>query len=435
MHEFNSVSIKGSATSFEERRERAVLVGVDLPGQSWPISSSLDELERLADTAGADVVARTTQKLDSPNPRTFVGSGKAEEIAGLARMHDADVVIFDDELTPSQQSNLERIVDKSVKIIDRTALILDIFALHATSKEGRLQVRLAQNQYLYPRLRGMWAHLASNRMGGGVGSRFGEGESQLEVDRRMVRKRITSIKRELARLSEVRALQRESRYSSGMFKVSIAGYTNAGKSSLINRLTDAEVLSYDKLFATLDSTTRKYCLPEGREITLTDTVGFIQKLPTTLVEAFKSTLDEITGSDLILHVIDASSEEFEDQVKAVHEVLDQIEAQDIPRIEVFNKCDLLSEDEIKALRVRFQHSITVSAETGYGITELIERISQAASSADELVEVLIPYKRGDLVSLAHQRCHIITESHEEVGTKISMLVSRAYLKSFDNFRI
>lgn len=211
-------------------------------------------------------------------------------------------------------------MDKSVKVIDRTALILDIFALHATSKEGRLQVRLAQNQYLYPRLRGMWAHLASNRMGGGVGSRFGEGESQLEVDRRMVRKRITSIRRELERLSDVRSLQRESRYGSGMFKVALAGYTNAGKSSLINRLTGADVLSYDKLFATLDSTTRKFELPEGREVTVTDTVGFIQKLPTTLVEAFKSTLDEITGADLILHVIDASSPEFEGQIEAVCEV-------------------------------------------------------------------------------------------------------------------
>ena len=341
MTEFESVIERGPKTLAEERRERAVLVGVERPGLKWPLASSLAELERLADTAGAETVAVTTQRLDAPNPRTFVGSGKAEEIADLARAHAADLVIFDDELTPSQQSNLEKIVGRDVKVIDRTALILDIFALHATSKEGRLQVRLAQNQYLLPRLRGMWAHLASNRMGGGVGSRFGEGESQLEVDRRMVRKRITSIKRELAHLAEVRAVQRESRYASGMFKVALAGYTNAGKSSLINRLTDADVLSYDKLFATLDSTTRKFELPEGREITITDTVGFIQKLPTTLVEAFKSTLDEITGADLILHVVDASSPEYEGQIEAVQEVLDQIGAQDIPRLEVFNKVDLL----------------------------------------------------------------------------------------------
>ncbi|MDY3980489.1 MAG: GTPase HflX, partial [Paraeggerthella sp.] len=337
MSDFEAVITRGMTPTAEVRRERAVLVGVDRPGTAWPLASSLAELERLVDTAGADVVASTTQKLEAPNPRTFVGTGKAEEVAELARAHAADLVVFDDELTPSQQANLEKVVGRDVKVIDRTALILDIFALHATSKEGRLQVRLAQNQYLLPRLRGMWAHLASNRMGGGVGSRFGEGESQLEVDRRMVRKRITSIKRELKHISEVRAVQRESRYESGMFKVALAGYTNAGKSSLLNRLTKADVIAYDKLFATLDSTTRKFELPEGREITITDTVGFIQKLPTTLVEAFKSTLDEITGADLVLHVVDASSEEYQGQIDAVDAILGQIGAQDLQRILVFNK--------------------------------------------------------------------------------------------------
>ena len=353
MSEYQSVLVKGAKTTVEEKREKAVLVGVERPGMRWNVKSSLAELERLADTAGADTVAITIQKLDSPNPRTFVGSGKVEEISRLCRSTGADLIIFDDELTPSQQSNLEKSVDRDLKVIDRTALILDIFALHATTKEGRLQVRLAQNQYLLPRLRGMWSHLASNRMGGGVGSRFGEGESQLEVDRRLVRKRITTIKRELAHLAEVRAVQRESRYESGMFKVSLAGYTNAGKSSLLNRLTNADVLAYDKLFATLDSTTRKYELPEGREITLTDTVGFIQKLPTTLVEAFKSTLDEITGSDLILHVVDASSDEFEEQIVAVEEVLEQINAQTLPRLLVFNKCDLLTIEQQEALANRY----------------------------------------------------------------------------------
>ncbi len=435
MSEFESVITRGPCTQAEERRERAVTVGVDRPGLEWSLASSMAELERLVDTAGADVVASTTQRLDSPNPRTFVGSGKAEEIAELCRAHAADLVIFDDELTPSQQSNLEKIVGKNVKVIDRTALILDIFALHATSKEGRLQVRLAQNQYLLPRLRGMWAHLASNRMGGGVGSRFGEGESQLEVDRRMVRKRITSIKRELGHLSEVRNLQRESRYASGMFKVSIAGYTNAGKSSLINRLTNADVLSYDKLFATLDSTTRKFELPEGREITITDTVGFIQKLPTTLVEAFKSTLDEITGSDLILHVIDASSEEFEGQVNAVNAILDQIGAQSIRRIEVFNKCDLLSAEDLAALEARFPFSLRVSAHTGYGIDELIAQIAQAASSSDRHMDVLIPYTKGQLVSLAHERCHIVSESHEEQGTRIIMRVGASYASTFEPYLV
>ena len=435
MTEYQSVIQKGPATQAEERRERAVIVGVDRPGLEWPLESSLAELERLADTAGADVVASTTQRLDAPNPRTFVGSGKAEEIAELARTTEADLVIFDDELTPSQQANLEKVMDKSVKVIDRTALILDIFALHATSKEGRLQVRLAQNQYLYPRLRGMWAHLASNRMGGGVGSRFGEGESQLEVDRRMVRKRITSIRRELARLADVRSLQRESRYGSGMFKVALAGYTNAGKSSLINRLTGADVLSYDKLFATLDSTTRKFELPEGREITVTDTVGFIQKLPTTLVEAFKSTLDEITGADLILHVVDASSAEFEGQIDAVCEVLEQIDAQSIATIEVFNKCDLLDEEMLAGLRRRFPGAQFVSARTGEGVENLVDAIAAAASSADAKMDVIVPYQRGDLVSMAHERCHIISEEHQADGTHLQMLVGPAYVSTFEPYAV
>ena len=435
MTEYQSVIQKGPATSAAEQRERAVLVGVDRPGLSWPLDSSLAELARLADTAGAEAVAVTTQKLSSPNPRTFVGSGKAEEIAQLARENDADVVIFDDELTPSQQSNLEKVMDKDVKVIDRTALILDIFALHATSREGRLQVRLAQNQYLYPRLRGMWAHLASNRMGGGVGSRFGEGESQLEVDRRMVRNRITSIRRELAHLSEVRAVQRETRYGSGMFKVALAGYTNAGKSSLLNRLTGAGVLSYDKLFATLDSTTRKFELPEGREITLTDTVGFIQQLPTTLVEAFKSTLDEINGADLILHVVDASSDEFESQIEAVEEVLGQIEAQSIPSVLIFNKCDLLAEDQLAGLRNRFPHAQFVSAETGFGIDDLVAVISKAASATEVLMSVLVPYSRGDLVSLAHGRCTVVTETHEEQGTRMQLRVAPAFTSQFKPFEV
>lgn len=435
MSEFESVIQRGPATVVEQARERAILVGVDRPGAKWPVSSSLAELERLADTAGADTVATTTQKLSAPNPRTFVGTGKAEEIAQLARTHAADLVIFDDELSPSQQANLEKIIDKDVKVIDRTALILDIFALHATSREGRLQVRLAQNQYLYPRLRGMWAHLASNRMGGGVGSRFGEGESQLEVDRRMVRKRITSIKRELEHLGSVRHLQRESRLSSGMFKVALAGYTNAGKSSLLNRLTDADVLSYDKLFATLDSTTRRYKLPEGREITLTDTVGFIQKLPTTLVEAFKSTLDEITGADLILHVIDASSPEYDAQILAVEEVLDQIHTHDIPCIKVFNKIDLLDEDGRFGLQARHSHDVLVSAETGEGINRLIKRIEIAASSSDAAIETIIPYSEGRLVSIAHERCRIITEEHRAEGTYLSMMAPFAYRDLFEPYKL
>ncbi|WP_165246822.1 GTPase HflX [Adlercreutzia sp. ZJ141] len=430
MSEFEPVITRGPHLFSEQRRERAVLVGVERPNMSWSLDSSLAELERLADTAGADVVATTTQKLTSPNPRTFVGTGKAEKIAELCRSLEADLVVFDDELTPSQQSNLEKAVGQTVKVIDRTALILDIFALHATSKEGRLQVKLAQNQYLLPRLRGMWAHLASNRMGGGVGSRFGEGESQLEVDRRLVRKRITSIRAELAHLANVRNVQRESRYASGMFKVALAGYTNAGKSSLLNRLTGADVLSYDQLFATLDSTTRKFELEQGREITITDTVGFIQKLPTTLVEAFKSTLDEISGADLVLHVIDASSPDRDSQIEAVQDVLGQIHAENIPRIEVLNKTDLLDSAQVEALRARRPDSVLVSASTGQGIDDLVNRLAQAAASSDVHIETVIPYNNGNLVSLAHERCHILSEYYEADGTHLTMLVPTSYVSTF-----
>lgn len=425
-----------SQASFTEDAERAILVGIEYKdAESQDAESSIAELARLTDTAGATVVATVTQKLDTPNPRMFVGSGKAEEIAAMCRSLAADVVIFDEELSPSQQSNLEKAMPKEVKVIDRTALILDIFALHATTKEGRLQVRLAQNQYLLPRLRGMWAHLASNRMGGGVGSRFGEGESQLEVDRRMVRKRITSIRRELDQVSRMRQTQRCARYASGVFKVAEAGYTNAGKSSLLNRLADAEVLSYDKLFATLDSTTRKLVLPEGREVTLTDTVGFIQKLPTTLVEAFKSTLDEIRGADLVLHVVDASSSEYERQMRAVEETLEQIEAHKIARILVFNKIDLLDEGVRSALAARFPGSVMVSAETGEGVGDLVRAIARAATASEASMEVLVPFSRGDLVSLAHSRCTVVSESYDERGTVLILRVPQDLVASFEGYTI
>ncbi len=422
--------------SLIEGRERAILVGVELKGADPDqAASSLEELARLTDTAGASVVATTTQRLEAPNARTFVGSGKVEEIADLCRAFAADAVIFDEELSPSQQSNLEKAVPKGVKVIDRTALILDIFALHATTKEGRLQVRLAQNQYLLPRLRGMWAHLASNRMGGGVGSRFGEGESQLEVDRRMVRKRITAIRRELEQVARMRSTQRSARYRSPVFKVAEAGYTNAGKSSLLNRLAGAEVLSYDKLFATLDSTTRKLTLPEGREVTLTDTVGFIQKLPTTLIEAFKSTLDEIRGADLILHVVDASSAAFKHQMEAVDETLKQIGAQDVPRILVFNKADQVAQAERAALTAAYSEAVIVSAQTGEGIEDLITAIERAATAGEQTFEVLVPFSRGDVVSVAHRSCTVVAESYEEGGTRMTLKVPEDVVSTFGEFQV
>jgi GTP-binding protein HflX len=427
------ISIKESMYVTEVPRERALLIGIERGGVSdWPLEESLAELERLVDTDGAEVVGVISQRLASPNPRTFIGKGKVAEAATAARALEADIVVFDDELTPTQQANLEKEMP-GVKIIDRTALILDIFALHATSREGRLQVRLAQSQYLLPRLRGMWSHLASNRMGGGVGSRFGEGESQLEVDRRMVRKRIGSIKAELVKVQNERATQRKARLASPLFKVALAGYTNAGKSSLLNALTGAEVLAYDKLFATLDSTTRKLVLPEGREITLTDTVGFIQKLPTTLIEAFKSTLDELSNADLILHVIDSGAPQRDAQAQAVREVLEQIGAHGIPQILVFNKCDLLDEEAQEALRSRLPQGLLVSALTGEGIDELLARTEQMMNATSALLSVVIPFTEGGLVQLAHERCTIVSERFTEEGTVLQLQVPQALVSRFEPY--
>jgi GTP-binding protein HflX len=425
-------TVKEPMHNTEVPRERALLVGIERGARDWPLEESLAELERLVDTDGAEAVGSISQKLASPNARTFIGKGKVAEAASAARALNADVIVFDDELTPTQQSNLEKEIP-GAKIIDRTALILDIFALHATSREGRLQVRLAQNQYLLPRLRGMWSHLASNRMGGGVGSRFGEGESQLEVDRRMVRKRIGRIKAELRKVQDERMTQRKARLASNIFRVALAGYTNAGKSSLLNALTGADVLSYDKLFATLDSTTRKLVFPEGREITLTDTVGFIQKLPTTLIEAFKSTLDEITGADLILHVVDCSAPQRDAQMQAVQEVLGQIGAQGVAQILVFNKSDLLDEDARKALELRFPQAMTLSALSGEGIEALLARMEQVMNTASALLNVLIPYAEGNLVHLAHERCTVISESFSEEGAALQIQVPDALLSRFQAY--
>lgn len=414
------------------RRERAILVGIDRNQRDWPVDESMAELENLTITAGADVVGSVSQRLLSPNARTFIGAGKAEEVARMSVSLNADLVVFDDELTPSQQSNLERII-KSCKVIDRTALILDIFAMHATTREGRLQVRLAQNEYLYPRLRGMWAHLASNRMGGGVGSRFGEGESQLEVDRRIVRKRIGSIKHELAHLTATRNTQRKSRSNSLVYRIALAGYTNAGKSSILNRLTGSDVLVYDKLFATLDSTTRRLELPDKRKVTLTDTVGFIQKLPTKLIEAFKSTLDEISEADLILHVVDASSSQRDAQIAAVDDIMTQTGADEIPAIAVFNKCDLISQGEKKSLRSRYPSSVLVSARNGSGFEELLDLVSKASVADSTMFNVLIPYTRGDLLLLAHEHCAISCETFDSEGTELQLFVPKPLITRFEPF--
>ena len=395
--------------------ERALLVGVDLGRSDWSCEESLAELARLAQTDGAEVVMTMTQRLDAPVPKTFIGKGKVEELCSYVRNLEVDVVIFDDELTPSQQSNLERAVGEPVKIIDRTALILDIFGVHAKTREGRLQVQLAQLQYVLPRLRGMWSHLVGEQTRGGIGSRFGQGESQLEVDRRLVRDRISTLRRELKRLEVRRGVQSKARWDSGVYRVALVGYTNAGKSTLLNRLTGSNVYAKDELFATLDPTTRSMTLEEGRKITITDTVGFIQKLPTTLVESFKSTLAEVKAADLILLVVDASDSHAEQEIAAVQEILKEIDADPIRQVTVLNKCDLLDEGALQALVTRYPGSIQVSALDGKGLNGLLYEISAVASEGDVAMTVLVPYEKGLLLKMVHERCQVMRERYVEGG--------------------
>lgn len=418
----------------EVKPERAVLVGVEWRQSSWPVDRSLDELERLADTAGAVVVGRLTQRLERPVPKSFIGSGKVEELKSLVGRLEADVVIFDEDLTPAQQSHLERAVGEPVKIIDRTALILDIFGLHAKTREGRLQVQIAQLQYLLPRLRGMWSHLAKEQTRGGIGSRFGQGESQLEVDRRLIRNRISSLRRELKELERRRAVQAKGRVESDAFRIALAGYTNAGKSTLLNALTGSDVLSQDKLFATLDPTTRAYTLPGGRIVTLTDTVGFIQKLPHGLVEAFKSTLSEVLGADLILKVIDVSDEDRHRHEEAVDRVLDEIGAGERPSLTVYNKIDLLDPEEVGLLRARMPRAIFFSARTGDGLDLLLDRLCAEAAANDRLISADVPYREGGLLKLVHEQGQLISEEYLADRVRIVAKVPARIAGRLERFR-
>lgn len=404
--------------------ERAILVGVDYGKGDWSIDESLAELARLTETDGAEVVQIVTQRLDHPIPKTYIGSGKVREVADLVAARDADVVIFDDELSPSQQFNLERAFKEPTKVIDRTALILDIFGEHARTREGRLQVQLAQLQYVLPRLRGMWSHLVGEQTRGGIGSRFGQGESQLEVDRRLIRKRISTLTDELARLERRRGVQSKARWESGIYRVALVGYTNAGKSTLLNRLTGSDVYVQDELFATLDPTTRSLDLDEGRKITITDTVGFIQKLPTKLIESFKSTLAETLAADLVLKVVDASDEHAPKQLDAVDDVLREIGASDIRSVVVYNKCDLLTSDERQALAVAHPESVQISALEGQGAAGLLYRIAQEASDGDVTITVVVPYSKGMLIKMIHERCQVIREEYVQDGLLTTVRASK-----------
>ena len=393
-------------------RERIVLVGVTMPdGSADDTDASLDELGRLVDTAGADEVGRVHQRRNAPDPATFVGKGKAQEIKDLSLATDSDTVVFDDELSPAQQGNLEKILGRSA--LDRTAVILDIFAQNASSTEGKAQVELAQLKYRLPRLRS--SSRTFSQQGGGIGTR-GPGETQLEVDRRRLVRRVHKLEEELRKLAKNREVQSKARRRTSNRKVALVGYTNAGKSTVLNRLTNAGVLAEDRLFATLDATTRRLQLPGGETIFLTDTVGFVRKLPTQLVEAFKSTLDVVIDADLLIHVVDASAPDIQGNIDAVRRTLHAIGAQDVPELMVFNKLDIA--EDVHGTLSRFEGSVGVSAFDGRGFDQLVAVISDRLRSMTVLVELTIPYDRGDVLAQVHREGQVLTEVASETGITV-----------------
>lgn len=412
--------VEGLSTELEDiseaeyrqvRLERVILVGVWTHGSALDVERSMTELARLAETAGSNVLEALIQRRDAPDPSTFIGSGKVRELQDAVRATGADTVICDGDLAPSQLRTLEERL--KVKVVDRTWLILDIFAQHARSREGKAQVTLAQMQYLLPRLRG-WGE-ALSRQAGGIGTR-GAGETKIELDRRRIRDQIAKIRRELKDMERTRDVKRQSRKRSGIPQVAIAGYTNAGKSSLLNRLTGAGVLVENALFATLDPTVRKTKLPSGREITLADTVGFVRHLPHQLIEAFRSTLEEVAQADLIVHVVDGSDEDPEGQIDAVREVFGEIDALKVHELIVVNKADLADPVTIARLLQRERNAIVVSAKTGEGFDALLEAIESALPGPSVEVRALVPYTRGDLVSRVMQDGVLFSREHREAGT-------------------
>ena len=425
-------------------RERALLVGVEfrVPADKrsnvlWSVEDSLAELARLADTAGLVVVGQVTQRRHGPNPATFIGSGKVSEVAEEIEATAADVVIFDDELSPRHQRELERVFGEEFKVLDRTALILDIFAQHARTREGAVQVELAQYEYRLPRLTRAWTHLARQTGGraggsmGGVGLR-GPGETQLETDRRVISGRIAHLKKELEAIRSHRERHRERRRGTGVPTVAIVGYTNAGKSTLLNNLAGADVLVADQLFATLDPTTRKVVLPGGTEALFTDTVGFIQKLPTQLVAAFRATLEEVTNADLLLHIVDVTDPLVEREAAVVFEMLEDIGAGGTAVVMALNKIDRVGDAAaLAAMVAKFPDGVPISALTGEGLDSLLERVAQIFEEWMAWVDVTVPYELGELVSLFHRRGLIESEEHTGDGTHITGRVPRGIAGQFE----
>ncbi|MDR1537660.1 MAG: GTPase HflX [Clostridiales bacterium] len=401
----------------EDAVEKVVLIAVSSEDDSR-VQANLDELALLVDTSGAVEAGRLTQKRDGVHPQHYMGSGKIEELRDLISLVGADAIVSDDELSNSQQRTMSNLLN--VKILDRSMVILDIFAGRASTAEGKTQVELAQLKYRLTHLSGIGTQMS--RLGGGIGTR-GPGEKKLETDRRYIRERITQLNRELAEISEQRTLLRANRRESGIISVSMVGYTNAGKSTLMNAITEAGVFAEDKLFATLDTTTRKTPLPDGGDILLTDTVGFIQKLPHNLIQAFKATLEELKDADMLLHIVDASNPERESQMKVVYETLEELGCVDKPIITVYNKADLDVQLPLPHDKKAFA-AVNVSAKSGLNINELLLKIAEAIKLFRKKMDVLIPYAKGGLVQMIHDRSEILSEEYREEGTLIS-----AYLDS------
>jgi len=420
-------------------REGAFLVGVRLQGQAEMLNldDSLAELTRLADTAGLEVVGSTSQRLDRPNPKTLIGSGKVQEIDLFVKETGAGVVVFDDELSPRHQRELEKVLGEKVRVLDRTALILDIFAQHANTREGALQVELAQYEYRLPRLTRAWTHLA--RQAGGRGSAMGvglrgPGETQLEVDRREISRKIDHLHRELDKVRAHRERHRNQRRQTRLPVVALVGYTNAGKSTLLNRLTHAKVYVADRLFATLDPTTRRVELPGGNTALITDTVGFIQKLPTQLVAAFRATLEEIGQADLLLHVLDIHHPNVHNQAEAVLQTLEAIDAQHVPILTVLNKIDLLADpDRAQAALVGFPEAVAVSGKTGKGMEALRQRVNWKLFETFEFVQVTLPLHEGGLLAIFHNQGRVEQVEHDRDGIHVSGRLPGRLLARFQPF--
>ncbi len=425
--------MKGLIDIINRETERVFIVGVQLKGEdAWCIDGSLDELEELVGTAGGEVAGRGTQRLDKVNAATFIGPGKARGFAEDCREAGVDTVVFDEELSPAQGRNLEKVFE--CKILDRTALILDIFSQRARTREGKLQVELAQLSHLLPRLTRFWTHLS--RQKGGIGMRGGEGESQLEVDRRKVRERIDKIQRDLELVMRHRSVQRTGRKRNQWPLGSLVGYTNAGKSTLFNAITGASTLTEDKLFATLDPMTRRLRLPTNQNVLLSDTVGFIRKLPHDLVDAFKATLEEVIEADLLLHVVDISLPQAQEQIDAVNVVLDELDVADKPMLMVFNKIDRVTAPGLaKRFTDQYPNSIVVSARTGEGFDAFMSELGKQLRPVREMLELSIPHSQPELIAQLHEVGQVLERDYDAPEAVFKALIPPSHRALFEPFII